>query len=163
MGFMERMMGGMMGKMSSEEKRKMMENMMEKFFSDMTPDEKLDMMKSMMPKMMGGMSMGDMMSSMMNDGGGCMDMCKEMMSSVSKSSEMASFAIPEVRDLFEEWTSQIEEEIMNIMREKQETTPEEIARELKISEKSAVYFISRLAQKGMISLKMKKERKSEQN
>ncbi len=162
MGIKEKMMEGMMGKMSAEEKKEMMDKMMDSFFSGMTAEEKQNMMKDMMPKMMGSMmgggsSMGDMMSTMMGEGGGPMDMCKSMMSSISKSSDMASFALPEVRDLFEEWMIQIEEEIMNLMAGKKEITPEEIAKELKISKKSAIYFASRLAQNGKISLKINKE------
>jgi DNA-binding transcriptional MerR regulator len=135
----------------------MMDKMMESFFSNMSAEEKKGMMRDMMQKMMEGMSMGDMMSTMMGEGGGPMDMCKDMMASVTKSSEMASFAIPEVRDLFEEWMTEIDEEIIELMQGKDEITPDEIAKELKISKKSAVYFASRLAQKDIISLKIKKE------
>ncbi len=154
MGFKEKMMEGMMKKMSSSEKKDMMDNMMESFFSNMTGEEKQDMMKNMMPKMMGSM-MGGGMGEMTDEGGGPMDMCKGMMESMAKNSDMASFAIPEVRDLFEEWVIQIEEEIMNLMDGKKEITPEDIAKELKISKKSAIYFASRLAQSGKISLIIK--------
>jgi len=52
---MEEMMEMMMGKMSSEERRKMMEGMMEKFLAGMTAEDKQKTMENMMPKMMEGM------------------------------------------------------------------------------------------------------------
>ncbi len=57
MGFKEKVMAKMMGKMSFEEKKQMMNGMMESFFNGMGPGEKQEMMQGMMPKMM-GMMMG---------------------------------------------------------------------------------------------------------
>lgn len=167
MGFKEKIMEGMMNKMSSEEKKEMMDKMMEKFFSGMTDEEKKEMMKEMMPKMtkqmMGGGSMMEMMGMMMGkdedkENFNPMEMCQKMMSSIGKSSEMATFATPEVRGLFEEWVQQIDEEILNFIKEKNTTDPEQIAAHLKISKNSVIYFLSRLAQKGKISLKVDKEK-----
>ncbi|MDP4094953.1 MAG: winged helix-turn-helix domain-containing protein [Bacillota bacterium] len=192
MGFKEKMMENMMGKMSAEEKKDMMDKMMESFFSTMTKEEKEDMMNNMMPKMMeqmmggggqgsgGGMmgmmssmmggkgSMMDMMSSMMGNGNGSnkqekkedgfnpMDMCQKMMSNMSKNNEIATFATPEVRQMFEEWVQQVDEEILVLVKENNVITPEELAEKLKISKNSAVYFLSRLAQKGKISINISK-------
>jgi hypothetical protein len=84
MGFKEKMMSGMMDKMSSGEKKEMMDAMMEsfigkmsntekqdmmdtmmnKFFSTMSPEDKQNMMSSMMPKMMGNMMGGKDMGMM---------------------------------------------------------------------------------------------------
>jgi hypothetical protein len=55
MSMMERMMGGMMDRMSREEKEAMMTKMMDKFFAELTPEDKRKMMADMMPKMMTGM------------------------------------------------------------------------------------------------------------
>jgi len=62
---MEEMMEMMMGKMSSEERRKMMEGMMEKFLAGMTAEDKQKTMENMMPKMMEGVDMMQMMPKMM--------------------------------------------------------------------------------------------------
>ncbi|MBI2015028.1 MAG: hypothetical protein HYS77_05765 [Candidatus Rokubacteria bacterium] len=62
------------------------------------------MMRQMMEKMMGGM-----------EGFNPMAMCQAMMTSVSKSAEMAAYATPEVRTLFEEWARSVEEEISAVM------------------------------------------------
>lgn len=160
MSFKEKMMESMMGKMSAEEKSTMMDQMMNQFFSNMTPEEKQDMMKDMMPKMMGQMmgsgSMMDMMGSMCcggdsSEGFNPMDMCKKMMSSINQSTELATYATPEIRGLFEEWVAQLDNEVLEFIKQAKSTNPDELAAYLKISRDSSVYLLSRLAQKGIIS------------
>lgn len=80
------------------------------------------------------------------------------MNSISQTSEIASFATPEVRGLFEEWAQQIEEEILSFIKEKGSIHPQEIAAHLKISKESVHYFLSRLAQKAKIQLKVEPEK-----
>jgi hypothetical protein len=79
MGLKEKMMEGMMGNMTPEEKQEMMNSVMDHFFSTMTPEEKRKMMEGMMGKFMTGMTseekqamMRDMMPKMMGGmmGGG---------------------------------------------------------------------------------------------
>lgn len=65
MGMMDTMMGSMMGKLSSEDKKNMMDSMMNKFFGEMSVDDKKQMMVEMMPRMMGGIDMQEMMPEMM--------------------------------------------------------------------------------------------------
>jgi hypothetical protein len=180
MNLKEKMMDTMMGSMSAEEKKEMMDTMMEKFFSSMSSEEKQDMMKSMMPKMMemmkgsGGMMgmmgammggkspMKDMMNCCDDSGEGSdedlnpMEMCTQMMSSMRQSSEIATFATPEIRNLFEEWVRQIEEEIEQYIAKNATIEPEIISSHFKISKDSAIYFLSRLAQKGKITINVKK-------
>ena len=55
MSVMDKMMQGMMGRMSKEEKEAMMSKMMDKFLGDMTSEDKQKMMSEMMPKMMTNM------------------------------------------------------------------------------------------------------------
>jgi hypothetical protein len=165
--FKEKMMESMMGKMSAAEKSAMMDKMMEQFFGNMSAEEKQEMMKNMMPKMMGqmmgeGSSMMSMMSSMMgggddSDGEGPMGMCEKMMSGVALSSELATFATPEIRGLFEEWVQQLDKEVIDYIKEMKTTTPAEVAAHLKISKDSAIYLISRLTQKGILSVAVKYE------
>jgi len=182
MGLKDKMMDGMMGKMSADEKKEMMDgmmnsffsgmspeekstmmnSMMEKFFSSMSPEEKKNMMQNMMPKMMksmmGGGSMPEMMKRMMKgmkhgEGFNPMDMCQKMMSSVGKSSEMAAYATPELRGLFEEWLAQMEDEILQFIRENGTADAQKTAEHFKLSKESAAYCLSRLAQKGRITIK----------
>jgi hypothetical protein len=89
MGIKERMMDGMMDKMSAEEKQKAMETMMEKFLGGLSSEERGKMMEGMMEKFLGGMSteersamMSRMMPQMMGSmtgGEGMMGMMGRMM------------------------------------------------------------------------------------
>jgi hypothetical protein len=89
MGIKERMMDGMMDKMSAEEKQKAMEAMMEKFLGGLSSEERGKMMEGMMEKFLGGMSaeersamMSRMMPQMMGSmtgGQGMMGMMGRMM------------------------------------------------------------------------------------
>jgi predicted HTH transcriptional regulator len=108
--------------------------------------------------MMGNGSMMGMMGTMMGkhndseDDFKPMDMCKEMMSNLSKSRDIATYATPEVRQLFEEWVAQVDDEILDIIKSEKDISPEKIAEKLKISKESALYFLTRLAQKGKVSI-----------
>lgn len=175
MNIKEKMMETMMGSMSPEERKEMMDKMMDGFFASMSPEEKQNMMKSMMPKMMemmmgSGGSMMNMMGSMMGmvkRGGGPdkdteggfnpMEMCKQMMSTMRQSSDIATFATPEIRNLFEEWVRQIEEEIEQYIEKNASCEPGILASHFKISKESVLYILSRLAQKGKISIKVQKD------
>jgi hypothetical protein len=180
---MDQMMNRFFSDMKSEDKQKMMEDMMQKFMGNMTADEKQAMMQTMMPKMMSSMMGGGTGSPMMNmmsmmmGGRGPMsmmknmkgegsssegemempwDMCKKMMSSISKTSELATFATPEVRQLFDEWAAQIEDEILSYIKESKPNDVEKIAEHFKLSRNSVTYFLTRLANKGKINLKAQK-------
>ena len=179
---MDSMMENFFANMSAEEKKKTMEAMMEKFMGGLNSEEKQALIGTMMPKMMGGMMGGqespmagmmgrmmgkggpmkEMMSKMMGCGGeggeskGPWDMCRKMMATVGRASDLATFATPEVRGLFEEWAAQIEEEIFHFIQESKTTDAEQIAARFKLSKNSANYFLSRLSQQGKISLKAEK-------
>ncbi len=84
--------------------------------------------------------------------GGCMpsgcsdpmEMCNSMMGAVVTSAQMAGYATPEVRALFDEWASELANEILQGIQGKGQVEPENIARQFKISEDAALYFITRL-------------------
>jgi hypothetical protein len=167
---MDQMMSKFFADMKPEDKQKMMSDMMEKFMGNMTAEEKQSMMQNMMPKMMGSMMGGGTGSPMMNMMSMMMggknstegqtempwDMCKKMMSSISKTNDLATFATPEVKQLFEEWAAQIEEEIINYISESKIIETEKIAEHFKLSKESITYFLTRLANKGKINLKAQK-------
>ena len=137
------------------------EKMMEEMTSKISPEERKEMMSKMMSA--GGGMMGMIATAMGGRKGSegdfnPMEMCKRMMSSITQTGEIASFANPEVRGLFEEWAQQIEEEILSFIKEKESIHPEEIAAHLKISKESVHYFLSRLAQKGKIQFKVEPEK-----
>jgi len=146
---MDSMMDNFFSKMSAEEKGKMMETMMEKFMAGLSPEEKQAMMGTMMPKMMGRGGEEE-------EGEGPWNMCQKMMASIGKSSELATFATPEVRGLFEEWAAQIEAEILQFVKESATVEADQVAARFKLSKDSANYFLTRLSQQGKISLKAEK-------
>jgi len=160
--------------MSSDDKKQMMDTMMDKFFSSMSEDEKKEMMSGMMPKMMGQM-MGDgskmgnnpmmgMMSMMMGKGKNSSDsgtenkmpwdMCKDMMSGIRETANTAKFATAELRGLFDEWCQQIEQEILNYIKEKNSINVEELVEKFSLSEESIKYLLGRLATKNLIDFKV---------
>ncbi len=79
-----------------------------------------------------------------------MKMCKTMMSTVEKVSEMSFYATPEIRTMFEEWAESIEDEIYQFVSDKSEINLLNIAAHFKISEKAAQFFLNHLAVRGKI-------------
>ena len=74
-----------------------------------------------------------------------MQMNQQMAGAIADAGETMSFATPEIKGLFEEWVKSIEEEILGLLKEKGSSVPSEIATKLKISEESAIFFISKMA------------------
>jgi len=95
------------------------------------------MMQQMMHKLMAGMQEFNPMA-----------MCQAMMTSISKAAEMAAYATPEVRTLFEEWTRSVEEEILTVLKARGKVDLNELASQLKISPESALYFLGKLIRDG---------------
>ena len=172
MNFTGKMMEGMMGGMnpekmqevisqffsavSAEDKQKMMEGMLEQFMNAMSPEDKQAMMKKMIGGMMGDDAnpMMSMMSSMMGaKPAGMMGMMKNMMGHIGKASDLAAYATPELRNLFEEWLEQINEEVVAFIKKEGKADPATLADQFKISNDSIHYILGKLAQSGRINLK----------
>lgn len=99
------------------------------------------MMQEMMQKMMGGMKEFNPMA-----------MCQAMMTSVSKSAEMAAYATPEVRTLFEEWAQSVGAEVLTVLKARGRANLAELAASLKISPEAALFFVGRLVREGKASI-----------
>ena len=99
------------------------------------------MMQEMMQKMMGGMSEFNPMA-----------MCQAMLASVSKAAEMAAYATPEVRTLFEEWAGSVEEEILTALKARGQADLNQLAAQLKMSPESILHFLGKLARKGRVTI-----------
>ena len=139
----------------------MWEKMMESCCSDMTDEEKQKWMHHMHE--CGGTMMG-MMGAMMGKvhgkgakGHSPWDMCRDMVSSIHHTHRIATLATPEVQGLFEDWVDQIENELLEFLKDKKTADVKDIAGHFKISKDSAYYFLTKLAQKGKIKLNIKKE------
>lgn len=101
-----------------------------------------------------GMGMPPMMQEMM---GGTnefnpMAMCQAMMTSVSKSAEMAAYATPEVRTLFEEWADTVAAEVLAVLKTRGRVDLAELASALKISREGALFFLGRLVREGKATI-----------
>ena len=105
----------------------------------------------------GEMPMMKMMRQMMEGAGDFnpMEMCKMMMSSVAKASEMSFYATPEIRTMFEEWLESVEEEIFDFVRKEGEINLKAIAGKFQISESAARFFLNHLAASGKIKADFK--------
>ena len=99
------------------------------------------MMQEMMQKMMGGMKEFNPMA-----------MCQAMMTSVSKSAEMAAYATPEVRTLFEEGAQSVGAEVLATLRTRGRMDLAELAAALKISPEGALFFLGRLVREGKATI-----------
>lgn len=176
---MDKMMENFFSSMTEDEKKEMMNSMMPKMMEQMmgsgsesSGDGMMNMMQSMMS---GNGSMMNMMGSMMENqdsmkgmmdhsssksnesistGFNPMEMCKKMMSTISQSNEIATYATPEVRQLFEDWVLQVDEEILGYIKDTASVDPDQIAEHLKISKNSVIYFLTRLAQKDKLKIKI---------
>ncbi len=111
--------------------------------------------KGTMPPAEGGMP--SMMRQMMEKMGGGGDfnpaaMCQAMMTSVGKSAELAAYATPEVRTLFEEWARSVQEEVLATLRTRGPLDLAALAGALKISPESALFFLAKLVREGKATI-----------
>jgi hypothetical protein len=93
------------------------------------------------------------MKGMMGEGFNPMEMCRGMVGSITKSAELATYATPELRVLFEEWLGQIEAEILEFLKGREAVTPEIVAEQFKLSKDSAVFLLSKMAREGKINIR----------
>ncbi|MFO7819508.1 MAG: winged helix-turn-helix transcriptional regulator [Halanaerobacter sp.] len=106
-------------------------------------EEQSSMMPSMAKKMMSKMKGTDFNPQ---------EMCEKMMSSVESTAKLAGAANSEVQLLFEEWVSEVEKEILEILDNQDEVDLSEVANELKISQDSVRYFISKLIREEKVKI-----------
>ena len=114
--------------------------------------------KGMKPPMPEGMGMPPMMQQMterMTAGMqefNPMAMCQAMMTSVGKAAEMAAYATPEVRTLFEEWARSVEDEVLAVLKARGPLDLTGLAAALKIGPQSALHFLGRLVREGKATI-----------
>ncbi|MHB1654489.1 MAG: hypothetical protein ACYCVD_18760 [Desulfitobacteriaceae bacterium] len=120
---------------------------------------KMGSMKGMMGPMNGmmemfgvEMNMGKRMRDMAEKELTPWEMYRQMTQSVTKSAEMGSYATPEIRDLFEDWVSEVEKEILEFISSSEHVEPKEIGEKLRLKEESVLFFVGRLAQQGKIRI-----------
>ncbi|NOZ78540.1 MAG: MarR family transcriptional regulator [Acidobacteria bacterium] len=99
----------------------------------------------MMKKMMGQMQEGGMMP---------MQMCRMMTDSVARAAEMATWATPELRALFDDWAGQVTEELLAMLTEQGGEVDLTAMAGLQLSADSVAFLLIGLAREGKVSLKV---------
>ncbi len=103
-----------------------------------------------------GGGMPPMMQQMMGKGGpgelSPAAMCQAMMTSVGKAAEMAAYATPEVRTMFEEWARSVEDEVLATLKEHGPLDLADLAAALKIGPESALLFLGKLVREGKATI-----------
>ena len=80
------------------------------------------------------------------------DVCRRMMQAVGRANDLASYATPELRQIFEEWLGQIEGEILQAVKEGGQSNVSSLAQRFKLSAESVQFILLRLARQGKIDL-----------
>jgi predicted ArsR family transcriptional regulator len=75
-----------------------------------------------------------------------------MMTSVGKAAEMAAYATPEVRTLFEEWARSVEEEVLAALKARGPLDLATLAGALKVSPESVLHFLGKLVRDGKATI-----------
>ncbi len=101
-------------------------------------------MPSMMQQMMEGMAAGMREFGPMAMG--------RMMSPAEALVDVAGYATPEVRALFEEWIRGVEDEMLAVLRARGPLEVADLAAALKISPESALHFLGKLVREGKANL-----------
>lgn len=86
------------------------------------------------------------------DGPGFEEMMMKMNKRNEHTEDIAKYATPELRTLFEDWLIQLEDEIISFAKDKEKISPDDVANEFKVSKESAIFVLGKLAQKGKINI-----------
>jgi Mor family transcriptional regulator len=70
---------------------------------------------------------------------------------------LASYATPELHGLFEDWLSQIEEEMRADIEKQESVNPDELTKKYKLSKESIYFILVKLAQNNKINIKAEKK------
>lgn len=89
-----------------------------------------------------------------------MEMCKQMTEAVQQTNqtvqqtnENAAYATPELRELFEDWLEQVENEAVALLSKRDDMSVEELSKELGITEQSAIFLLTKLTRQGKLDLR----------
>lgn len=85
----------------------------------------------------------------------CMGMCGEMLTAIKRTTDMATFATPELRQIFAEWLETIEGEALDHLKKTGEADAETLARALDISKESTGDLIARMIISGKVDTQLR--------
>lgn len=104
---------------------------------------------SPMMEMMSSM-MGEMKKSKMGGMNSMMGRCAEMMENMNKTSENESYSTDELMDLFKDWCSHVEDEIVDFIKESGTIDEGEIAEKFNLSKESVTHLLKNLKKAGKV-------------
>ena len=71
-------------------------------------------------------------------------MCRSLVEKISQSEQLRSVTDPEIFILFEDWLEELENEAVSVIKRRGPTTPEDLSKELGLSESGAMFIITKL-------------------
>jgi len=82
-------------------------------------------------------------------------MSKEVFLATSHSYELTTYSTRELIQLFNDWLSEIENEALTLLIDKQIADPEMIAQQLRVKKDSALFILNKLAREGRVNVQVK--------
>lgn len=82
-------------------------------------------------------------------------MSKEVLTAINHSYELASYATPELRGLFNDWIGEIEVRVIAFVNRHQQADPKELADHFKLTTESIIFVLGKLAREGKITMEAK--------
>lgn len=86
----------------------------------------------------------------MDEGVDPKEMCRSLVGKIGQSEQLRSVADPEILVLFEDWLEELENETVAIIKRRGSTAPEDLSRELGLSESGAMFLIMKLKRDGKL-------------
>jgi len=83
------------------------------------------------------------------------EMSKEVLAAISHSYELASYATPELRSLFNDWLGEIELRVINFVNNRNRVDPQELASHFKLTTESIIFVLGKLAREGKVTMEAK--------
>ncbi|AFM24777.1 hypothetical protein Desti_2076 [Desulfomonile tiedjei DSM 6799] len=77
-------------------------------------------------------------------------MCRSLVDKFSQSEQLRSVAHPEILVLFEDWLEELENEAVTMIKRQGAITPENLSRDLGVSESGAMFLVTKLKRDGKI-------------
>lgn len=82
------------------------------------------------------------------------EVSKEVLSAISHTYVLASYATPELKNLFNDWLSEIERLITEFVRGRRWVDPGKVARHFKLKRDSVIFILGKLTREGRISMQI---------
>ncbi len=79
-------------------------------------------------------------------------MSKEVLSAINHSYDLASYTTLELRGLFNDWIGEIELRVVAFVNKRQQADPQELADHFKLTTKSIIFVLGKLAREGRITM-----------